>query len=144
MLQTGEVTFAFPIPYEQAKVLAGTPKLDVMAAPSIQQHYISLNVTQKAFDNLKGRQALNYAINKTALIKIAFSGYAVPAEGPVPPTIDFAPRYQTWPYDPAKARKLLKEEVYPNGFTCTLWSSHNHSTAQKVLQFASSNWCRWG
>ncbi|MCX2959407.1 MAG: ABC transporter substrate-binding protein, partial [Serratia symbiotica] len=83
MLQTGEATFAFPIPYEQAKVLAGNPKLDVMTAPSIQQRYISLNVTQKPFDNLKVRQALNYAINKTALIKVAFSGYAVPAEGPV-------------------------------------------------------------
>lgn len=135
MLQTGEATFAFPIPYEQAKALAGNPKLDVMTAPSIQQRYISLNVSQKPFDNLKVRQALNYAINKTALIKVAFSGYAVPAEGPVPPTIDFAARYQPWPYDPAKARELLKEAGYPNGFTSTLWSSHNHSTAQKVLQF---------
>lgn len=70
MLQTGEATFAFPIPYEQAKVLAGNSKLDVMTASSIQQRYISLNVTQKPFDNLKVRQALNYAINKTALIKV--------------------------------------------------------------------------
>lgn len=48
-------------------MLAGNPKLDVMTASSIQQRYISLNFTQKPFDNLKVRQALNYAINKTAL-----------------------------------------------------------------------------
>ncbi|MBQ0956150.1 glutathione ABC transporter substrate-binding protein GsiB [Serratia symbiotica] len=144
MLQTGEATFAFPIPYEQAKVLAGNSKLDVMTASSIQQRYISLNVTQKPFDNLKVRQALNYAINKTALIKVAFSGYAVPAEGPVPPTIDFAARYQPWPYDPAKARELLKEAGYPNGFTSPLWSSHNHSTAQKVLQFVQQQLAQVG
>jgi glutathione transport system substrate-binding protein len=144
MLQTGEATFAFPIPYEQAKVLEGNAKLDLVAAPSILQRYISLNVTQKPFDNLKVRQALNYAINKDALIKVAFSGYAVPAEGPVPPAIDFATRYKPWPYDPAKARELLKEAGYPNGFTTTLWSSHNHSTAQKVLQFAQQQLAQVG
>ncbi|VXC64260.1 putative peptide transporter subunit: periplasmic-binding component of ABC superfamily [Enterobacterales bacterium 8AC] len=144
MLQTGEATFAFPIPYEQASVLEKNAKLDLVAAPSILQRYISMNVTQKPFDNLKVRQALNYAINKDALIKVAFSGYAVPAEGPVPPAIDFAARYQPWPYDPAKARELLKEAGYPNGFTTTLWSSHNHSTAQKVLQFAQQQLAQVG
>ncbi|WP_337264784.1 MULTISPECIES: glutathione ABC transporter substrate-binding protein GsiB [unclassified Serratia (in: enterobacteria)] len=144
MLQTGEATFAFPIPYEQASVLEKNAKLDLVAAPSILQRYISMNVTQKPFDNLKVRQALNYAINKDALIKVAFAGYAVPAEGPVPPAIDFAARYQPWPYDPAKARELLKEAGYPNGFTTTLWSSHNHSTAQKVLQFAQQQLAQVG
>ena len=103
-----------------------------------------MNVTQKPFDNPKIRRALNYAINKDALIKVAFAGYAVPAEGPVPPAIDFAARYKPWPYDPAKARELLKEAGYPNGFTTTLWSSHNHSTAQKVLQFTQQQLAQVG
>lgn len=144
MLRTGEATFAFPIPYEQAKVLQNNDKLAVVTAPSIMQRYISINVTQKPFDDPKVRQALNYAINKQALIKVAFAGYAVPAEGPVPPSIDFATRYQPWPYDPAKARELLKQAGYPNGFTTTLWSSHNHSTAQKVLQFAQQQLAQVG
>ncbi|WP_431223059.1 glutathione ABC transporter substrate-binding protein GsiB [Serratia sp. L9] len=144
MLQTGEATFAFPIPYEQAKVLEKNDKLDLVAAPSILQRYISMNVTQKPFDNPKVRQALNYAINKEALIKVAFSGFAVPAEGPVPPAIDFATRYNPWPYNPDKARELLKEAGYPNGFTTQLWSSHNHSTAQKVLQFAQQQLAQVG
>lgn len=68
----------------------------------------------------------------------------MPAEGPVPPAIDFAARYKPWPYDPAKARELLKEAGYPNGFTTTLWSSHNHSTAQKVLQFTQQQLAQVG
>lgn len=144
MLQTGEADFAFPIPYEQAKVLEKNAKLNLVVAPSIQQRYISMNVTQKPFDNPKVRQALNYAINKEALIKVAFAGYAAPAQGPLPPTIDFAARYQPWPYDPAKARELLKEAGYPNGFSTTLWSSHNHSTAQKVLQFTQQQLAQVG
>jgi glutathione transport system substrate-binding protein len=144
MLQTGEADFAYPIPYEQAAILKKNAKLELVTTPSILQRYISFNVTQKPFDNLKVRQAINYAINKEALIKVAFSGYAVPAEGPVPPGIDYAAQYKPWPYDPAKARELLKEAGYPNGFTTTLWSSHNHSTAQKVLQFTQQQLAQVG
>ncbi|WP_114196048.1 glutathione ABC transporter substrate-binding protein GsiB [Edaphovirga cremea] len=144
MLQTGEADFAFPIPYEQAKVLEHNDKLHLVASPSILQRYISFNVTQKPFDNVKVRQAINYAINKDALIKVAFAGFAVPAEGPVPEGIDFSVKYKPWPYDPAKARELLKEAGYPNGFTTTLWSSHNHSTAQKVLQFTQQQLAQVG
>lgn len=135
MLQTGEANFAFPVPYEQAKLLEKNSKLDVVVSPSIMQRYISLNVTQKPFDNPKVREALEYAINRQALVKVAFAGYATPATGIVPPSIEYAQTYPPIPYDPAKAKALLKEAGYPNGFETTLWSSHNHSTAQKVLQF---------
>ncbi|MBQ4762250.1 glutathione ABC transporter substrate-binding protein GsiB [Pectobacterium versatile] len=144
LLQTGEAQFAYPIPFEQAKVLEKNDKLALVASPSILHRYISMNVTQKPFDNPKVRQALNYAINKEALIKVAFSGYATPAEGPLPSSIDYSVKYHPWPYDPAKARELLKEAGYPDGFTTTLWSSHNHSTAQKVLQFTQQQLAQVG
>ncbi|KHT13392.1 glutathione ABC transporter substrate-binding protein [Pectobacterium carotovorum subsp. carotovorum] len=144
LLQTGEAQFAYPIPFEQAKVLEKNDKLALVASPSILHRYISMNVTQKPFDNPKVRDALNYAINKEALIKVAFSGYATPAEGPLPSSIDYSVKYHPWPYDPAKARELLKEAGYPDGFTTTLWSSHNHSTAQKVLQFTQQQLAQVG
>ncbi|MBE5212437.1 glutathione ABC transporter substrate-binding protein GsiB [Pectobacterium sp. A535-S3-A17] len=144
LLQTGEAQFAYPIPFEQAKVLGKNDKLALVASPSILHRYISMNVTQKPFDNPKVREALNYAINKEALIKVAFSGYATPAEGPLPSSIDYSVKYHPWPYDPAKARELLKEAGYPNGFTTTLWASHNHSTAQKVLQFTQQQLAQVG
>ncbi|MGI8487479.1 glutathione ABC transporter substrate-binding protein GsiB [Pectobacterium sp. S5] len=144
LLQTGEAQFAYPIPFEQAKVLEKNDKLALVASPSILHRYISMNVTQKPFDNPKVREALNYAINKEALIKVAFSGYATPAEGPLPSSIDYSVKYHPWPYDPAKARELLKEAGYPDGFTTTLWSSHNHSTAQKVLQFTQQQLAQVG
>ena len=135
MLQTGEANFAFPVPYEQAKLLEKNSKLALVSTPSIMQRYISFNVTQKPFDNPKVREAINYAINRQALSKVAFAGYATPATGIVPPSIAYAQSYPAIEYNPAKARQLLKEAGYPDGFSTTLWSSHNHSTAQKVLQF---------
>ncbi|WP_297203465.1 glutathione ABC transporter substrate-binding protein GsiB [uncultured Pluralibacter sp.] len=144
MLQTGEAQFAFPIPYEQAPLLAKNDKLELVASPSIMQRYISMNVTQKPFDNPKVREAINYAINRQALVKVAFAGYATPATGVLPPSIAYSQQFQPWPYDPAKARALLKEAGFPNGFTTTLWSSHNHSTAQKVLQFTQQQLAQMG
>jgi glutathione transport system substrate-binding protein len=83
-------------------LLAKNSKLELVASPSIMQRYISMNVTQKPFDNPKVREAINYAINRQALVKVAFAGYATPATG-VPPSIAYAQSYTAWPYDPAKA-----------------------------------------
>ncbi len=135
MLQTGEADFAFPLPYEQAAELEKNAKLKVVTGPSIIQRYVSFNMLQKPFDDVRVRQAINYAINKQALAKVAFNGYAVPAEGIVPQGVAYAHKMPAWPYDPAKARALLKEAGYANGFESVLWSAYTTTTAQKTIQF---------
>jgi len=136
VVQTGEAQFAFPVPYEQAAVLAKNDKIELVDhRNSIMARYMSMNVMQKPFDNVKVRQAINYAINKEALAKVAFAGYASVVDGVVPQGVDFAHKTGPWPYDPAKARELLKEAGYPNGFESTLWSAYNDGTSVKVVQF---------
>ncbi len=93
MLQTGEADFAFPLPYEQAKMLESNKKLKIEVHASIIERYLSMNVLQKPFDDLRVRQAINYAINKEALAKVAFSGYAFPAQGIVPQGVLYATRW---------------------------------------------------
>ena len=134
-MQTGEAHFTFPVPYEVADVLKAKPDLEVVAAPSIVLRYLSMNTQQKPFDNPKVRQAIAYAINKEALAKVAFNGYATPAEGVAPQGVEYAVKMGPWPYDVAKAKQLLTEAGYPNGFETELWSAYNHTTAQKVTQF---------
>ncbi len=63
-----------------------------------------MNTQQKPFDNPKVRQAIAYAINKEALAKVAFNGYATPAEGVVPQGVEYAVKIGPWPYDVAKAQ----------------------------------------
>jgi len=135
MMQTGEAHFTFPVPYEVAEVLKTKPDLELVAAPSIVLRYLSMNVQQKPFDNPKVRQAIAYAINKDALSKVAFNGYAEAAQGVVPSGVQYAVNLGAWPYDVAKAKQLLTEAGYPNGFETELWSAYNHTTAQKVTQF---------
>lgn len=144
MLQTGETDFAFPLPYEQAAELQKNAKLKVTSGPSIITRYLSFNMLQKPFDNLKVRQAINYAINKEALAKVAFGGYAFPAEGVIPQGVKYAHKMAPWPYDPKKARELLKEAGYPNGFESTLWSGYTTTTAQKTIQFVQQQLAQVG
>lgn len=144
MLRTGEAQFIFPVPPEQAKTLTGSDNLEVTVSPSIIERYVAFNTKIKPFNDVRVRKALNYAVNKEALAKVAFSGYAVPATGSAPEGVDYAKVYEPWPYDPKKARELLKEAGYPNGFTATLWSLYNHTTAQKVIQFLQQQFAQVG
>ncbi len=144
MLQTGETDFAFPLPYEQATELEKNVKIKILSGPSIITRYISFNMQQKPFDNIKVRHAINYAINKEALTKVAFSGYAFPAEGIVPQGVRYAHKMAPWPYDPKKARELLKEAGYPNGFESVLWSAYTTTTAQKTIQFVQQQLAQVG
>jgi glutathione transport system substrate-binding protein len=144
IMQTGEAQFAFPLPYEQAELLKSQATLDVIAAPSIIQRYISMNMQQKPFDNPKVRQAINYAINKEALVKVAFSGYAAPMDGVLPQGVDYAHKSGAWAYDVKKAKQLLTEAGYPNGFETELWSGYNHTTAQKIIQFVQQQLAQVG
>jgi len=144
VMQTNEAHFAFPLPPEAADNLGKKPSLEVSSAPSIIHRYLSMNTQQKPFDNPKVREAINYAINKEALVKVAFSGYAIPAEGVLPKGVEYAAKLGPWPYNPAKARELLKEAGYPNGFESTLWSAYNHTTAQKVIQFVQQQLAQVG
>ncbi len=134
VMQTGEAHFTYPLPYEQADALKAKPELEVVAAPSIILRYLSLNTQQKPFDNPKVRQAIAYAINKDAIAKVAFNGYATPADGVVPEGVEYSVKLGVMPYDVAKAKQLLTEAGYPNGFETELWSGYNHSIAQKLTQ----------
>ena len=109
MLQTGEADFAYTLPYEQIAALKQNSKLTVESSPSIIARFLVLNNLQKPFDNPKVREAIGYAINKEALAKVAFNGYAFPAQGFVPQGVEYAVKMQPIPYNVQKARELLQE-----------------------------------
>ena len=135
MLRTGEADFIHPMPVEQVKELKDDPSLNIHIVPSIMMRYLSINCMQKPFDDVRVRQAVSYAINREALCKVAYNGFAQPATGVIPPQIPGAASFGVPAYNPEKARELLKEAGYPNGFSTRLWSGYNNSTANKVIQF---------
>ncbi|MGO8698729.1 MAG: ABC transporter substrate-binding protein [Limisphaerales bacterium] len=83
--------------------------------------YLNLNTEMRPFDNLKVRQAVAYAVDKQKLVQL-LHGMVTVANGVLPPTMPgFNPNLTSYPYDPAKARQLLAEAGYAEGFTCRIW-----------------------
>jgi peptide/nickel transport system substrate-binding protein len=80
------------------------------------------------------RQAIAYAINKEALAKVAFSGYATPAAGVAPQGVEYAVKMGPWPYDVAKAKQLLTEAGFPNGMTVKFLYRNSSQGSTKSFQ----------
>lgn len=79
------------------------------------------NLTKAPFDKVEVRQALNYAINRQSLVDNILKGTAEPANGYVPKAdAAYQPALDIYSYDPAKAKQMLADAGYPNGFTMTL------------------------
>ncbi len=91
--------------------------LQVVTGGRVTDHMYLMNTRKAPFDNLKVRQAMAHAINRDEIIAGIFSGYADKPTGVVHPDMfGYTKEVKTYPYDPAKARALLKEAGYPNGF----------------------------
>ncbi len=94
-----------------------------VAGAQMNTDYITMNVKVKPFDNLKVRQAVNMAINKDRIIQI-INGRAKVANQVLPPSLPgYDKDHQGYPYDPAKAKAMLAEAGYPDGFSTTLYAT---------------------
>jgi glutathione transport system substrate-binding protein len=134
MLQAGEAQFIYPVPPEMIKAVATSSTITVFDEPSILNRFLALNNMRKPFDDLRVRQALNYAVDKQAYLKVVYSGHADPMDSTMPPLLPFYSRQGEWRYDPAKAKALLAEAGYPNGFETTL-TGGSSTLIQRGMQF---------
>jgi len=133
MLQKGDAQFINNVPYPQAATVKDNKDLTLVETPSIYTYWVAMNTQKKPFDNVKVRQALNYAIDKESIIKSVLSGYAHPSDSPLAPGVWGYQSVSTYPYDPAKAKALLAEAGYPNGFKATLRGASD-TTAKQVME----------
>jgi peptide/nickel transport system substrate-binding protein len=96
--------------------------LQVILRPPLNIAYINMNLKQRPFDNLKVRQAVAAAINRSAIVEALYGGLGSVATQFIPPSVlGWNPDVKGPQYDPARARQLLAEAGYPNGFTTDFW-----------------------
>jgi peptide/nickel transport system substrate-binding protein len=98
-----------------------TPGLSVQLYPSTRVDIIQLDQHFAPFKNVLVRQALNYAINRQAIVQLAYQGHATPGASFMPYKMKFFDSgIAPYPYDPAKAKQLLAKAGYPHGFSAFL------------------------
>jgi peptide/nickel transport system substrate-binding protein len=112
-LLAGELQIIQEVPPDLVDRLKASPGVLVKTVEGTRSYQIELNNKQAPFDDPRVRQALNYAINWDPVLKDIYRGYATRlATCFLASGFGYDPTLKPYPYDPAKARALLREAGY--------------------------------
>lgn len=121
-LSTGSIQVMDGIGPEEFGSIKRNNELDYSTTSGLNVCFITMNTQKPPFDNQKVRQAVNYAVNKAKIVKLLYQGLAEAAINPFPPSIwGYNHDIKGYEYNPKKAKVLLREAGYPNGFETTLF-----------------------
>ncbi|MBO8142759.1 MAG: hypothetical protein H0Z37_11420 [Firmicutes bacterium] len=129
-LQTGQIQIMEYVEWRQIPRIQADPSLVLDLEPGVFQ-VLSINVNEGPLADPRVRQAIAYAVDREEIALACFEGYAVPlygaliTEGHWAYSEDLANYYA---YDPEKARQLLAEAGYPDGFPVTILATSAYST----------------
>ncbi len=134
-LAAGEVQLIENVPAELAPAISANPDLDLVRV----RHggltiYLGLKMADKPLDDVRVRQALSLAIDRSAIVANLLGGFATPTGTQVGP-FDFGYKEEPIPaYDPAKAKALLAAAGYPDGFSIRMQAPRHYLSSAEVGQ----------
>jgi len=143
-LMTGEVQVVSAIPVHQRKKILDSGKAYLTDQMGVMP-YMGINTYEPPFDDVRARQAVNYAIDKELISKALFDGKAIICAGPISPrTFGHDPNLKPYPYDPDKAQSLLKEAGHPDGLDVRLAYPTYMSQIQEQAEAIAANMSKAG
>jgi peptide/nickel transport system substrate-binding protein len=118
----------------------------VEKVPGFRMYFLGMHVTHKPFDNKLVRQAVNHAVDPRVIMKHIFDGNGSVLEGPLASNmVGYDRNVKRYPYDPKKARELLTQAGYPNGFEIKLhFSPDRHLKGKEVCEVIASQLAKAG
>ncbi len=128
-LETGEADAIMRVPPQEAQRLEADPNIDVVYQTSVRSVYVGYNNLREPFDDPLVRKALNYAVDKQAIVDGLFLGSFTVADAPIVPAVFGHASVGPYEYNPERAKELLAEAGYPDGFDMTL----HHPTGRYPL-----------
>lgn len=116
ILKSGQAQWIARVPLQLVGDLRKDPKLKVARAVHRATQAAIMNPNFKPFDDVRVRQAFNYAVDKDAINKAVFLGEGIPSASPITPGVDGALSGAVpYPYNVTKAKELLAAAGYPDG-----------------------------
>ncbi len=116
-LESAALDVAYSIPPDKLQFVELLPDLVVHQQSALAVAYLAMNTAHPPFDDVRVRRAVNHAVNRDPIVKLAYQGLASPATGPLPPEQWGYHRAEiTYPYDPERARELLAEATAAGRF----------------------------
>ncbi len=144
-LMTGGLDWIWLVPQDQAKNLAKIPNIKVVAAETMRIGFIQMDAANRSeetlgidnpFKHLKVRQAVNHAIDREAISKNLVGGQSRVVNSACFPTqFGCTQDVVKYDYNPEKAKKLLAEAGYPNGFETTLYGYRDRPYAEAMVGY---------
>ena len=121
-LEAGSIDIAVNLSPENYDVVANSSEFRPVSAESdLALGYIGMHAGNEPFDDVRVRQALAYAIDKEAIVDAFYGDLGVVANEFVPRGLFGRLENDPYPYDPERARELLAEAGYPDGFDTEFW-----------------------
>lgn len=109
-LLAGEVDIIQSVPAELVSTLEQVPGIQIKTTPGTNPMWMEMNVNVAPFDDVRVRQAMNYAVDKDLLVEAIYGGKAVVLPGALSPNNNYADQtLKPYTYDTAKALELLAE-----------------------------------
>jgi peptide/nickel transport system substrate-binding protein len=138
-IKTGEIDLTMDVPPDSLDELRKDPNIVVAEASSSAVWYVLLNTRHPILKDARVRQALNYAVNKEAIIRDILKGTAIVSNGPMSAVYGpfFEEKTARYPFNPEKARALLKDAGHPNGFELTFMVPESGSGMQSPVEMAT-------
>jgi peptide/nickel transport system substrate-binding protein len=122
MLEAGEAQIITNVPGTEVTRLHGDARLNIRLDPSTRVAHIGMSLLKSPFNNVKVRQALNHAIHRTAIVRGVLRDIGIPVTTVLSPATWGYSDPGLYPYDTNRAKQLLAEAGYPNGFQAVLWT----------------------
>jgi len=119
-LESGTVDFVYAVPPPDIPRLEKNPDIQLIYGIPTRAMHVTLNTKWGPLKDVKVRQALNYAVDKNAINERIFKGRAQVMDAPINDRSFGYAKVGPYAYDPVKAKQLLKDAGYPDGFEVTL------------------------
>jgi len=145
LLQAGQADIALWLPVTEVNRLSSDPNIAKVEQNTLMTHYVAINTQIPLFQDLRVRQALNYATDKDEIVNSIIDGQGTVADAPISPFTWGYHSTKTYEYNVEKAKQLLADAGHPDGIEFTVWSPVGRYLMDiQIVENIQAQWAKAG